>query len=196
MADTDTTEHDDDQSYRLNDPQKLARNMVRAIGEGGRVVSGVLKSNDGSSGPYSGISEIGEASKILGSVAQQWMSKPSELAEAQGKLMQGYADLWNRSFRRLLGEDVEPVIEPEPGDNRFKDEDWTRGQFFDFWKQAYLLTSNWAEDLANFKGRVGTEVFCDPHGELVAVLTNQLRAPDPLMLVAKWTDELNSMREE
>ena len=50
-------------------------------------------------------------------------------------------------FRRFLGEEVEPVVEPEPGDNRFKDPDWSNGQFFDFWKQAYLITSRWAEDL-------------------------------------------------
>ncbi len=39
------------------------------------------------------------------------------------------------------------MIEPEPGDNRFKDPDWSDGQIFDFWKQAYLITSRWAENL-------------------------------------------------
>jgi polyhydroxyalkanoate synthase len=39
------------------------------------------------------------------------------------------------------------VAEPEPGDNRFKDPEWSEGQYFDFWKQAYLITSRWAEDL-------------------------------------------------
>ena len=39
------------------------------------------------------------------------------------------------------------MIEPEPGDNRFKDPDWSNTQYFDFWKQAYLLTSRWAEDV-------------------------------------------------
>ena len=43
----------------------------------------------------------------------------------------------DRSVRRFLGETVEPVVEPEPGDNRFKDPDWSNTQFFDFWKQAY-----------------------------------------------------------
>ena len=39
------------------------------------------------------------------------------------------------------------MIEPEPGDNRFKDPDWSEGPFFDFCKQAYLITARWAEDL-------------------------------------------------
>ncbi len=75
-----------------------------------------------------------------------WPS-PSKFAAAQSELFKSYADLWGRSFRRFLGEEVEPVVEPEPGDNRFKDPDWSNGQFFDFWKQAYLITSRWAEDL-------------------------------------------------
>ena len=47
-----------------------------------------------------------------------------------------------------------PVIEPAPGDNRFKDPDWSNTQFFDFWKQAYLLTARWAEDMTRkYRGR-------------------------------------------
>jgi len=46
-----------------------------------------------------------------------------------------------------MGEKVEPVVEPEPGDNRFKDEDWSEHPYFDFIKQAYLLTTNWFEEV-------------------------------------------------
>ena len=47
----------------------------------------------------------------------------------------------------MLGEDVEPVVEPEPSDNRFKDPEWSTNPYFDFWKQAYLVTTHWAEDV-------------------------------------------------
>ena len=46
-----------------------------------------------------------------------------------------------------LGQDVTPVAEPEPGDNRFKDPEWSHNPYFDFWKQAYLVTSRWADDM-------------------------------------------------
>ena len=46
-----------------------------------------------------------------------------------------------------MGDDVEPLIEPEPSDNRFKDPEWSENPYFDFWKQAYLLTTHWAEDM-------------------------------------------------
>ena len=39
------------------------------------------------------------------------------------------------------------MAEPEPKDNRFKDPEWSDNPVFDFLKQAYLITSRWAEDL-------------------------------------------------
>jgi polyhydroxyalkanoate synthase len=61
--------------------------------------------------------------------------------------VRSYAELWNNAVMRMLGQEVVPVAEPEPGDNRFKDPDWSQNPYFDFWKQAYLITSRWADDL-------------------------------------------------
>ena len=125
----------------------LARNMVRLFDEGTKVLGNLAERRNGS-GPYSMATEAGEATKLLGEIARQWVSEPGKLAAAQNELFKDYAELWGRSVRRFLGEeDVRPVIEPEPGDNRFKDPDWSNSQFFDFWKQAYLLTARWAEDV-------------------------------------------------
>jgi polyhydroxyalkanoate synthase len=127
---------------------ELARNMVRLFDQGTKVFSTLAeRTSTNGSGPYSMASEVGEAAKTLGEVASAWVNDPSKLAAAQSELFQSYADLWGRSVRRLLGEEVEPVAEPEPGDNRFKDPEWSESQFFDFWKQAYLITSRWAEDV-------------------------------------------------
>jgi polyhydroxyalkanoate synthase len=122
--------------------------MVRLFDQGAKAFSTLAeRPNSNGQGPYSMASEVGEAAKSLGEVARHWVTEPGKLAAAQGELFKSYADLWGRSFRRFLGEEVEPVVEPEPGDNRFKDPDWSNGQFFDFWKQAYLISSRWAEDL-------------------------------------------------
>ena len=127
---------------------EFARNMVRLFDQGTKVFSTLAeRTNTNGNGPYSMASEVGEATKTLGEVAQAWMTDPGKLAAAQSDLFQSYADLWGRSVRRLMGEEVEPVAEPEPGDNRFKDPEWSESQFFDFWKQAYLITSRWAEDV-------------------------------------------------
>jgi polyhydroxyalkanoate synthase subunit PhaC len=134
------------EGYQVNQLDVLARNMVRLFDEGAKVL-GTLAERGNGAGPYSMSTEAGEAAKSLGEIARHWVSDPGKLAAAQNELFSGYAELWGRSFRRFLGEDVKPVIEPEPGDNRFKDPDWSNGQYFDFWKQAYLITSRWAEDV-------------------------------------------------
>jgi polyhydroxyalkanoate synthase len=131
-----------------NQVEALARNMVRLFDQGAKAFSALAeRSGANGQGPYSMASEAGEAAKSLGEIARHWVTEPGKFAAAQGELFKSYADLWGRSFRRFLGEEVEPVVVPEPGDNRFKDPDWSNGQFFDFWKQSYLITSRWAEDL-------------------------------------------------
>src|SRR3990172_10550539 len=130
----------------VNQLEALARNMVRVFAQGTKALSTLAERGNGQ-GPYSMASEIGEAAKSLGEIARHWVSDPGKFASAQSELFKGYADLWGRTFRRFLGEEVEPVAVPEPGDNRFKDPDWSNGQFFHFFKQSYLITSRWAEDL-------------------------------------------------
>jgi polyhydroxyalkanoate synthase len=137
-----------DGSEQINQFDALARNMVRLFDQGTKVFSTLAeRTSSNGNGPYSAASEVSEAAKSLGEVARHFIAEPAKFAAAQGELFKSYADLWGRSFRRFLGEEVEPVIVPEPGDNRFKDPDWSNGQFFDFWKQAYLITSRWAEDV-------------------------------------------------
>src|SRR4029079_278526 len=72
---------------------------------------------------------------------------PARFTEANGTLLRSYGELWTNTVRRMFGETVAPVAEPEPGDSRFKDPEWSANPYFDFWKQAYLVTSRWAEDM-------------------------------------------------
>ncbi len=147
--DHDSAGNENDGSYRVNEPQELAKNLARLLEEGSKVVGSLASRKNGNSGPYSTVNEAGEAAKVLGTVARQWANEPAKLVNAQGKLLQGYADLWGHSVRRFLGEEVKAVAEPEKGDTRFKDADWNERQFFDFWKQAYLLTAKWAEEMVD-----------------------------------------------
>jgi polyhydroxyalkanoate synthase len=54
------------------------------------------------------------------------------------------------------GAEALPVAAPEAGDNRFNDPEWSRNPYFDFWKQAYLITTRWLEDVLD-----GTEGLDD-----------------------------------
>jgi polyhydroxyalkanoate synthase len=57
----------------------------------------------------------------------------------------------------MAGEPGAPAAAPQPGDKRFADPEWSSNQFFDFLKQAYLLTSDWANRLVKDANGV------DPH---------------------------------
>jgi len=48
---------------------------------------------------------------------------------------------YDDQIRELLNET------DDPRDRRFADPEWSSNQFFDFVKQAYLLSSNWADHL-------------------------------------------------
>ena len=47
----------------------------------------------------------------------------------------------------MAGEHTDPVVTPDPKDKRFADPEWSQNQFFDFLKQAYLLTAQWGDRL-------------------------------------------------
>ena len=47
----------------------------------------------------------------------------------------------------MAGEEPAPVVAPDPKDRRFADPEWSSNQFFDFVKQAYLLSAHWADHL-------------------------------------------------
>jgi polyhydroxyalkanoate synthase len=134
-------------NYQIDNPEEFARNILRAYEEAGKAMSSMIERADAKTGPYSAATEMTAAMKTMSDIARHWMTDPAMLAEAQSELTRGYVDIWNNALRRMMGEDVPPVAKPEVGDNRFKDPDWTTNPYFDFWKQTYLLTSHWAENM-------------------------------------------------
>ena len=134
-------------AYRIANAEEFGRNMLRLMEEGGKVMSGLLERADGKIGPMSSVSDLTESSKLFSEIALHWAQDPAGLLQAQGELMRSFVELGSASLKRLMGGEAPPVVEPEPGDNRFKDPDWSRNPYFDFWKQSYLLTTRWLEDL-------------------------------------------------
>ncbi len=133
--------------FQTVNAEELSRNLLRLFEQGGNVLTEFIERNDSKMGPYSAATEITEATNTLSDLGRQWLADPARFAEAQGTLLRSYAELWNNTVRRMFGEEVAPVAEPEPSDSRFKDPEWSANPYFDFWKQAYLVTSKWAEDM-------------------------------------------------
>jgi polyhydroxyalkanoate synthase len=133
--------------FQAVNAEELARNLLRLFEQGGNVLTEFIERNDAKMGPYSAATEITEATTTLSDLARQWVADPSRFAEAQGTLLRSYGELWNNTVYRMLGQDVTPIAEPEADDSRFKDPEWSANPYFDFWKQAYLVTAKWAEDM-------------------------------------------------
>ena len=128
------------------DADQFARNVTHMMEEGGRALAAWLGPRDAKKRDDMS-DDIADAVKTLGQVAEYWMADPQRTLEAQTRLMGGYFNVWSNALRKLAGEDVEPVAKPDPRDGRFKDESWNANPFFDALKQAYLVTSHWADEM-------------------------------------------------
>lgn len=79
--------------------------------------------------------------KAFQDMFQKVLGNPTRLIQAQLSFWHDYIELTQNAYRRLLGQPVEPYIQPAPGDKRFRDKQWTEDFIFDFIKQSYLLAA-------------------------------------------------------
>jgi polyhydroxyalkanoate synthase len=129
------------------DPEAFAMNLAKAMESSGKALAAYLKPREDSEPRDKPPSELGEVIKTFSTVAEYWLSDQTRATELQMKLGKAYLDLWGSSMRRLAGEEAPPAIAPAPRDKRFADHEWKSNQFFDFVMQAYLLSTQWANDL-------------------------------------------------
>src|SRR5277367_714881 len=131
----------------LPNVEALSRNIARAIEEGGKLLAAYLKPLETGEAKKGQGDDVAEVVTTLGRVAEYYASDAKRAFEAQTSLSRQFIDLWASTLRRFGGEDVPPVAAPEPSDKRFADPEWRTNPYFDFIKQAYVLTTRWADDL-------------------------------------------------
>jgi len=131
------------------DIEEFSRNLARLVEEGGRALAAYLKPREQGRDDSELADELTEVLKTLGQVAEYWLADPKRAFELQNRLGKAYLELWAAAVKRLAGEEAPPVVRPAPSDKRFSDPEWTQNQFFDFLKQAYLLTAGWADKLVS-----------------------------------------------
>src|SRR5215813_5053148 len=129
------------------DIEAFSRNVARLIEEGGKALTAYVKPREEGKIKGEVAEDITDAIKSIGRVAEYWMSDPRRAIELQTTLGRAYLDLWAGAVKRMAGEQTEAVVAPDPRDKRFVDPEWSQNQFFDFLKQAYLLTTQWSERL-------------------------------------------------
>src|SRR6516164_9468572 len=138
------------------DAEAFAMNIARAMESGGKALAAYLKSRE-TGEVRDQPTELTEVIKTLTKVAEYWLSDSERASDLQTKIAKAYLDLWGSAMRRLAGAEHAPAAAPSPRDKRFADPEWKSNQFFDFVMQAYLLTTQWAQELVrNAEG-------IDPH---------------------------------
>jgi polyhydroxyalkanoate synthase len=130
------------------DVEEFARNIARMMEEGGKALAAYLKPRE-EGRIEDQYAETTDVVKTMAKVADFWLRDPQRTLELQSSLGKAYLDLWGNAVKRMAGEHVEPLVKPDPKDKRFDDPEWSQNQFFDFLKQAYLLTTDWANKLVH-----------------------------------------------
>jgi len=166
--------------YRITDPGEFARNMVQVGIQSQRLLTDFLRNQTEKFGsePFDPLNLTGAFMDLL----RGMVADPAAIMEAQFALWRDYMNLWERTARRFMGGDAEPLIAPQPGDRRFRDKEWQENQVFDFIKQSYLLTANWLQNTvarvegldAHSRRRIEfyTKQFADALAPTNFVLTN------------------------
>jgi len=138
------------------DIEAFARNLARVVEEGGKALAAYLKPREEGKIKGEFAEDVADMVKTLGQVTEYWLSDPQRAVELQTALGRAYLDLWAGAVKRMSGENAPPVVTPDPRDKRFSDPEWSQNQFFDFLKQLYLLTTQWANKLVK-------DAEVDPH---------------------------------
>lgn len=134
--------------YLVKDPEAFARNIAHMVEEAGKAASAWVTPREKGEIGNSVSEPAADMVKTLSKVTEYWLSEPSRALEAQTRLFSSFLTVWSNSIHKLsTGEAPADEIRPEKGDKRFQDPEWGQNAFFDFLKQAYVVTSRWAGDL-------------------------------------------------
>ncbi len=134
--------------YKLADPVQFAQNMAKVFEQASAIAKLVAQRPDlAKQQAENQVTPIEQVSKTLGSVYQSYAQNPQKLMDAQMQLWNAYGQLWQSAWQRAIGAPAEAVAVPARNDKRFKDKDWQEHTVFDFLKQFYLISANWAKDM-------------------------------------------------
>jgi polyhydroxyalkanoate synthase len=129
------------------DVEAFSKNLARMVEEGGKALAAYMRPREEGQIQTGLSDEVADMVKTFGEVVSYWLADPSRAVELQSRLGKAYLELWGSAVKRMAGEASEPVVKPDPKDRRFADPEWSTNQFFDFVKQVYLLSANWADNL-------------------------------------------------
>src|SRR6201996_2950029 len=127
------------------EPQAFARNMLTVGMKSQKLlvdfVARMAKRED--PGPIDPLNISG----AMMALAKAMSGDREAVLEAQVQWWNNFMTLWESTARRMLGGEAPPVVEPAPGDRRFRADAWEQNEIFAFIKQSYLLTANAIQEM-------------------------------------------------
>jgi poly[(R)-3-hydroxyalkanoate] polymerase subunit PhaC len=133
--------------YSSPDMEALARNISQAIEQGAKALTAYLVPRESGEIQATLANDIGEMVRSIGRVVEYYLAEPQRALAAQAALTEQFIELWAATLQRLQGQQAPQIATPDAADKRFADPAWRESPYFDFIKQAYVLTSRWADDL-------------------------------------------------
>ncbi|ACB95021.1 PHA/PHB synthase family protein [Beijerinckia indica] len=131
------------------DFERLSRNLAKLTEQAGKVLATYFKPMEQEEIRNEISSEVGNAVRSIGRIAEHWLKDPARRLEAQNKLVTPLLMLCTQTLWRFSGEAREPVVPVNPADKRFSAPEWRESPFFDFLRQAHAIIVNWIDDLIN-----------------------------------------------
>ena len=133
------------------DPQEIARTYAEVAQRASTLIGEHIQ-RQLKKGVTPPTDELGIAQAFMDMMAKL-LSNPYRLAQSQMNLVWDYFSLWQNSMLRFMGMHAGPVVQPEKGDKRFRDQQWEEHFLFDFIKQSYLIMARHVHDtVTNVQG--------------------------------------------
>ncbi|GAB4236037.1 MAG: class I poly(R)-hydroxyalkanoic acid synthase [Kiloniellaceae bacterium] len=129
---------------KLPDPVEISKSMARIAERSQKLVADFLARQEPQGNGPAAMDPLNIGAAFM-EMTHRMMADPAKLVQAQMTLWQDYMRLWQTTAQRMMGQEAEPVAEPEKGDRRFKHPEWDENELFDFVKQSYLLTARWMQ---------------------------------------------------
>ncbi|TCL74060.1 class I poly(R)-hydroxyalkanoic acid synthase [Rhizobium sp. BK251] len=133
--------------YIVKDPEAMAMNFARALESLGKAASAWIAPRERGEVTDTIADPVTDMVKTLSKVTEYWLSDPRRTLEAQTQLLSSYFGIWMQTVQRMGGDNSIPTTEEPKSDKRFADEEWRKNPFFDFLRQAYMVTTGWIEKL-------------------------------------------------
>jgi polyhydroxyalkanoate synthase len=134
--------------YIVKDPEAFALNFARMLEELGRAASAWVAPRESGQKTDTVSEPVADMVKTFSRVSEYWLSDPTRAIEAQTHLLTSYFNVWNASIQKLAGAEVESPAKYRQ-DKRFADAGWDQNAFFDFLRNAFFVTSEWADKMVH-----------------------------------------------